>query len=85
MAESDILQGEMPAGSEDCRERMKDDFEHPEMLYRGIRNRNDTNTDGIFGRNRLWGKVTRGAEVSISFMLDCECGGGVSYHPVCHG
>jgi len=52
MAESDILQGEMPAGSEDCRERMKDYFEHPDMLYGGIRNRNDTKADGIFGNHR---------------------------------
>ena len=52
MAESDVLQGELSAGPEDCHERMKDDFKHPEMLYRGIRNRNDTNTDGIFGRHR---------------------------------
>jgi len=36
-------------------------------------------------RTGWWGKVTLGAENSISFMLDCECGGGVSYHPVCHG
>ena len=49
MAESDVLKGELSAGPEDCREGMKDDFKHPEMLYRGIRNRNDTNTDGIFG------------------------------------
>ena len=52
MAESDVLQGELSAGPEDCRERMKDDSKHPEMLNRGIRNRNDTNTDGIFGRHR---------------------------------
>jgi hypothetical protein len=29
---------------------MKDDFEHPIMLYSGSRNRNDTNADGIFDR-----------------------------------
>ncbi len=30
----------------------QDDFEHPIMLYSGLRNRNDTNADGLFGRDR---------------------------------
>jgi hypothetical protein len=61
MAEGDVLKEELPAGSEDGGSRVQDDFEHPFMLYSGLRNRNDTNTDGIFGsHNRDFEQPLRG-------------------------
>ena len=44
--------GRVVTGPEDCRERMKDDFEHPDMLYSDRRNRQQGKTDRIFGRHR---------------------------------
>ena len=52
MAKCDVLQGEQSAGSEGRGESVKDDFEHPDMLYPSSRNSNDTRGDGIFGKAR---------------------------------
>ena len=52
MTESDVLQRELPAGSEGGSKCEKDDFEHPNILYPGHRNSNNTNLDGIIGRHR---------------------------------
>jgi hypothetical protein len=35
------------------RESVKDEFEHPDMLYPGLRNSNDITADGIFGNHRM--------------------------------
>ena len=51
MAKGDVLKEEVPTGSEGYGKCEKDDFEHPNMLYSGPRNCNDTNPDGIFGRH----------------------------------
>ncbi len=52
MSKGDVLQGELLAGFERCVQGKKNDFEHPIMLNSGTHNRNDTNADGIFGRNK---------------------------------
>ena len=53
MAEGDVLQDEPSACSEGGSNCEKDDFEHPNMLYSGLRNGNDTKADGILGRDRV--------------------------------
>jgi len=51
MAQCDVLQGELSAGSEGRGENVKDELEHPDMLYPGSRNINDAKADEIFGRD----------------------------------
>jgi len=50
---STACKGELSAGSEDGDSRVQDDFEHPFMLYPGLRNRTETKADGIFGRDKI--------------------------------
>ncbi len=57
MAKGDVFQGELSAGSEGGLKCEKDDFEHPNMLDPSQRNSNDTNPDGLFGRDN-GGNVT---------------------------
>jgi hypothetical protein len=52
VAKDYVLQGELSAGLETGDERKDDDFEHPNMLTSSPRNSNDTNPDGLFGRDR---------------------------------
>jgi hypothetical protein len=52
MAKGDVLQSELSALPEDSGKAEKDGFEHPNMLYPGHRNSNNTNLDGIIGRHR---------------------------------
>ena len=52
MVQGDVLQGELPTGSEGGRERGPDDFEHPIMLYSASRNRRGDKADGLFGRHK---------------------------------
>ncbi len=52
MAKGDVFQGELSAGSEGGLKCVKDDFEHSNMLDPSQRNSNDTNPDGLFGRDR---------------------------------
>jgi len=51
VAEGDFFKGELSSGSEDGCKCKKYGFEHPDMLYSGPRNCNDTKADGIFGRH----------------------------------
>ena len=46
--EGDVLKKEFPTGSEGGRKGQKDDFEHPNMLFSGPGNGNDTKADGLF-------------------------------------
>ena len=59
MAQCDVLQGELSAGSEGRGESVKDEFEHPDMLYPSSRNSNDTRGDEIFGNDKARIKPAR--------------------------
>ena len=73
MAKCDVLKKELPTGTEGGGKCEKDDFEHPNMLYPGLRNRNDTKTDVIFGRHRTWYAQKR-LHASLGYMTPNEYG-----------
>jgi len=51
MAQGDVLQGELISGLQASDDGVKDNIEHPSMLYSRSCNCNGDKAEGIFGRD----------------------------------